>query len=162
VNEILHLVVDTNILLHQLDALQQFVVDIERYLPFTLQIIIPGIVISELDRQKTRDDQVAWAARLASTWLLEKVKERRFVKGQTHEETCKASGKWNVKDVGGSIAGGSELNDDLIIDCCQYFTRHPQHYVALCSGDKNLCVKAESIGGQSSMSIRGYKGFIYT
>jgi len=87
-----------------------------------------------------------------------------------------------VKDVGGSIvsvrsshinkalstderrrqAGGSELNDDLIIDCCQYFTRHPQHYVALCSGDKNLCVKAESIGGQSSMSIRGYKGFIYT
>ena len=49
-NEILHLVVDTNILLHQLDALQQFVVDIERYLPFTLQIIIPGVVISELDR----------------------------------------------------------------------------------------------------------------
>lgn len=45
---------------------------------------------------------MAWAARLASTWLLEKVKERRFVKGQTHEETCKASGKWNVKDVGSS------------------------------------------------------------
>ena len=53
------------------------------------------------DRQKTRDDKVAWAARLASTWLLEKVKERRFVKGQTHEETCKASGKWNVEDVRG-------------------------------------------------------------
>lgn len=45
---------------------------------------------------------MAWAARLASTWLLEKVKERRFVKGQTHEETCKASGKWNVKEVGSS------------------------------------------------------------
>jgi hypothetical protein len=45
---------------------------------------------------------VAWAARLASTWLLEKVKERRFVKGQTHEETCKRSGKWNVKDEGES------------------------------------------------------------
>jgi len=43
---------------------------------------------------------VAWAARLASTWLLEKVKEQRFVKGQTHEETCKASGKWNVEDAG--------------------------------------------------------------
>jgi len=42
--------VDTNILLHQLDALQQFVVDIEHHLPFALQIIIPGIVISELDR----------------------------------------------------------------------------------------------------------------
>jgi predicted ribonuclease YlaK len=50
VDEIFHLVVDTNILLHQLDALQQFVIDIEHHLPFTLQIVIPGIVISELDR----------------------------------------------------------------------------------------------------------------
>jgi len=48
--EIFYLVVDTNILLHQLDALRQFVVDIEHHLPLTLQIIIPGIVISELDR----------------------------------------------------------------------------------------------------------------
>ena len=48
--EIFYLVVDTNILLHQLDALQQFVIDIEHHLPLTLQIIIPGIVISELDR----------------------------------------------------------------------------------------------------------------
>jgi len=47
---IFSLVVDTNILLHQLDTLQQFVVDIGRHLPFTLQCIIPGIVISELDR----------------------------------------------------------------------------------------------------------------
>lgn len=50
VDEVLSLVVDTNILLHQLDTLQQFVVDIEHHLPFTLQIIVPGIVISELDR----------------------------------------------------------------------------------------------------------------
>ncbi|KAH9966078.1 PIN domain-containing protein [Russula dissimulans] len=161
--EILSLVVDTNILLHQLDALQQFVVDIERHLPFTLQIIIPGIVISELDKQKTRNDNVAWAARLASTWLLEKVKERRFVKGQTHEETCKASGKWNVKDVGESKArGGSELNDNLILDCCQYFARRPQHggglvrHVALCSGDKNLCVKAETVGIRTLSPTNGW------
>ncbi|KAI9466886.1 PIN domain-containing protein [Lactarius psammicola] len=150
--EVFYLVVDTNILLHQLDALQQFVIDIEHHLPLTLQIIIPGIVISELDRQKTRDDKVAWAARLASTWLLEKVKERRFVKGQTHEETCRASGKWNVNEPKGGDArrGGSEMNDDLILDCCQYFARRPQQgvirHVALCSGDKNLCVKVESVG----------------
>ena len=50
VEEIFHLVVDTNVLLHQLDALQQFVIDIEHHLPFSLQVIIPGIVISELDR----------------------------------------------------------------------------------------------------------------
>jgi len=50
IEEIFHLVVDTNVLLHQLDALQQFVIDIEHHLPFILQVIIPGIVISELDR----------------------------------------------------------------------------------------------------------------
>jgi len=48
--EIFYLVVDTNILLHQLAALQQFVIDIDHHLPLTLQIIVPGIVISELDR----------------------------------------------------------------------------------------------------------------
>ncbi|KAH9006954.1 PIN domain-containing protein [Lactarius hatsudake] len=152
--EVFYLVVDTNILLHQLDALQQFVIDIEHHLPLTLQIVIPGIVISELDsatmdcnsiRQKTRDDKVAWAARLASTWLLEKVKERRFVKGQTHEETFRNDAKGDE-----ARRGGSEMNDDLILDCCQYFARRPQQgvirHVALCSGDKNLCVKVESVG----------------
>ncbi|KAI0251273.1 PIN domain-containing protein [Lactifluus subvellereus] len=162
VEEVFHLVVDTNILLHQLDALQQFVIDIEQHLPFTLQIIIPGIVISELDGQKTRNDKVAWAARLASTWLLEKVKERRLVKGQTHEETCKASGTWNVKDVSVSVSQReSELNDDLILDCCQYFARRPQQggvvrHVALCSGDKNLCVKAESVGIRTLSPMSGW------
>ncbi|KAH9077313.1 PIN domain-containing protein [Lactarius deliciosus] len=142
--EVFYLVVDTNILLHQLDALQQFVIDIEHHLPLTLQIVIPGIVISELDRQKTRDDKVAWAARLASTWLLEKVKERRFVKGQTHDETFRNDAK------GDEVREGRRMNDDLILDCCQYFARRPQQgvirHVALCSGDKNLCVKVESVG----------------
>lgn len=65
-------------------------------------ILTENVTCLEPDRQKTRDDKVAWAARMASTWLLEKVKERRFVKGQTHEETCKVSGKWNVEDAGSS------------------------------------------------------------
>jgi len=186
---VFYLVVDTNVLLRQLETLQQFVIDIEHHLTLTLQIIIPGIVISELDRwvnvmysvmciinsgwtrHKTRDDKVAWAARLASTWLLEKVRARRFVKGQTYEETCNASGKWNVNGAKGSgvmasifrannafeLIGisqreGSEMNDDLILDCCQYFAsaRDPQQgvirHVVLCSGDKNLCLKVESVG----------------
>jgi hypothetical protein len=46
---------------------------------------------------------------------------------------------------------GSEYNDDLILDCCQYFASYPHggvvRHVALCSGDKNLCVKVESVGG---------------
>ncbi|KAI0269113.1 PIN domain-containing protein [Gloeopeniophorella convolvens] len=161
VREIFYLVVDTNVLLHYLDALQQFVIDIEHHLRMTLQIVVPGIVVSELDRQKTRNDKVAWAARVASTWLLEKVKERRFVKGQAHEETCKASRKWNVRDAGEIKKGGSEWNDDLILDCCQYFARPPPHgweprYVALCSGDKNLCLKVESVGIRTLSPSNGW------
>ena len=45
------------------------------------------------------------------------------------------------------------MNDDLILDCCLYFARRPQQgvitHVALCSGDKNLCVKVESVGGDA-------------
>ena len=58
------------------------------------------------------------------------------------------------------------MNDDLILDCCLYFTRRPQHggvvrHVALCSGDKNLCVKAESVGGGISDTYPRERG-VYT
>jgi hypothetical protein len=42
-------VIDTNILLHHLEVLQQFVADIENLLVPTI-IVVPGIVIHELDR----------------------------------------------------------------------------------------------------------------
>jgi predicted ribonuclease YlaK len=65
--DIFNLVVDTNILLHQLDALQQFVVDIEHHLPFTLQIIVPGIVISELDRRVYSAIYIDWECNMPVT-----------------------------------------------------------------------------------------------
>ncbi|TFY83950.1 hypothetical protein EWM64_g79 [Hericium alpestre] len=139
-----YLVMDTNVLLDKLDVLQQFVSDVEA-LSIPVIVIIPGIVISELDHQKNRPG-LEWRARRASTWLLKMVKERRSVKGQAHEETCKRSGKWNVKDPG--ERGGPEANDDLILDCCEYFARVSNRgyrgRVVLCSSDKNLCFKSES------------------
>jgi rRNA-processing protein FCF1 len=42
-------VIDTNILLHNLEVLQQFVEDIEK-LSLPTIILVPGIVIHELDR----------------------------------------------------------------------------------------------------------------
>jgi hypothetical protein len=47
--------------------------------------------------------------------LLEKVKERRFVKGQTYEETCRAAGKWNV-DEGEARASNPDTNNALKAD----------------------------------------------
>jgi len=42
------LVLDTNILLHYFEMLQQFIADVEA-LSLPLMVIIPGIVIHELD-----------------------------------------------------------------------------------------------------------------
>ena len=67
--------------------------------------------------------------------------------------TSNSDVKNTLKLIGISQRGGSAENDDLILDCCQYFARRPQQgvirHVVLCSGDKNLCVKVESVGGDS-------------
>ncbi|KAF9008967.1 PIN domain-containing protein [Cyathus striatus] len=131
-------VIDTNILLHHLDVLKQFVEDIERR-SFPLSIIIPGVVIYELDRQKNRNG-LAWYARRASSWLLEKVKEKRSVRGQANEETCKLSGNWKTIDVNDGTPA-ERRNDGLILDCCMYFARRWATW--LCCNDKNLCIEAE-------------------
>lgn len=50
-------------------------------------------------RQKNRDG-LAWFARRASAWLLKKVKERKSVKGQALDETCKDSKNWKSREPG--------------------------------------------------------------
>lgn len=97
------LVLDTNVLLHNFDVIKQFTADIEN-LNAPLLIIIPSAVLSELDAWVTRSlefncdpltgsansqknyEKLAWFARRASTWILERLKERKCVKGQTRDE----------------------------------------------------------------------------
>ncbi|KAJ8519404.1 hypothetical protein ONZ45_g3655 [Pleurotus djamor] len=89
-----YLVVDTNILLSHLDALQDFVEDVQHLgLTNDVAVVVPGAVIGELDGQKNRDG-LAWFARRASAWVLAKVRERSVVRGQADEETCKLSENW--------------------------------------------------------------------
>ncbi|KAH7887648.1 PIN domain-containing protein [Phlebopus sp. FC_14] len=146
------IVLDTNVLLEFLNVVQTFVAEVEqRQLPVLL--IIPGAVIYELDGQKNRKD-LSWFARLASTWLLKKVKERKSVRSQALEETCKPSGNWKKKETGVEF-GMERTNDTLILDCCQYFFRKRQHRTFLCSKDKLLAVEAESSGISSIFPDRG-------
>ncbi|KAG2156162.1 PIN domain-containing protein [Suillus clintonianus] len=138
--ELTIVVLDTNILLDYLDVIQAFVAEVEEQrLPVLM--IIPGVVIYELDGQKNRES-LSWFARRASSWLLKKVKERRSVKGQTLDETCKASRNWKKREPGAVEFGSERSNDSLIIDCCKYFLR--QRRTFLCSKDKLLTVEAES------------------
>ncbi|KAG6869287.1 hypothetical protein C0993_000040 [Termitomyces sp. T159_Od127] len=141
------LVLDTNILLHHLDVLSQFVDDAERH-SLPIIVIIPGIVVYELDGQKNRDG-LAWFARRASTWLLEKIQERKIVKGQSNEETCKSSGNWKIR-VPGEVS--ERANDALILDCCRYFGRSRRTFV--CSADKNLCIESTTAGTTIRLELK--------
>ena len=38
------------------------------------------------------------------------------------------------------------FNDNLILDCCMYFSRGRQTF--LCSSDNNLCITSQSQGGR--------------
>lgn len=128
---------DTNVLLGYLDVLDQFIRDSESCLA-PIQIVVPGIVVQELDYQKcSRSADLQWNARMASTWILEQLKRKRTVKGQAYGETLQVSGTWKKRD------GKDMSNDDLIVDCCLYFgNRHRRVVVA--SADHNLCTNALS------------------
>lgn len=137
------LVIDTNILLHHLELIQRFVADIEQT-SLRVAVIIPGIVVYELDGQKNRG-KLSWFARSASTWILEKFRQRKSVRGQSHSETCMPSGSWKKRDLQ-SYFDSDGLNDDLILDCCLYFHTKQRLPVVLCTADHNLILKAQPQG----------------
>ncbi|KAJ6598945.1 PIN domain-containing protein [Mycena vulgaris] len=148
--------VDESTTLQHLNLLQQFVRDVERA-KLAILVIIPGAVLNELDGQK-KSDRLGWFARRASEWMLEKVKERRSVRGQATQETMKPSGNWRIRQPGEPF--GARGNDALIFDCCVYFAT--KFRTALCSADKNLCFEAESQGIRSisPKSGRELAGFL--
>ena len=67
-------------------------------------VIVTSVLIVCLDSfikpsQKSNESKdLCWAARLASTWILAKLKERRNVKGQAYPETLQQSGTWKRRD----------------------------------------------------------------
>ncbi|KAF8914004.1 PIN domain-containing protein [Gymnopilus junonius] len=134
-------VVDTNILLHHLEVLAQFVDDVER-LTIPVIVVVPGAVVLELDGQKNREG-LAWFARRATAWLLEKIRERKCVKGQAQEETCKSTGNWKIQERG-ELSVGDMYNDGLILDCCMYLGRGRP--TVLCTGDNNLSILCQAQG----------------
>lgn len=91
-------------------------------------------------RQRKKDDgekNVAWFAHTAATWLLEKSKERKFVKVQARKET--------VHDPTITLGDAATVKNDLaIFDCAQYFRTQGQ--VVLVSYDTLLCAYVEANG----------------
>jgi len=121
-------------------VIQKFVEDVER-IEWPAVVVIPQVVISELDWQKTTRRSISWSARAASRWILEKLKEARDVKVlkvQASEETLIGAGS------GESQPDRNTENDIKIRDCCRFLQKTRHEPVYLLSGDVNLCIRGES------------------
>lgn len=133
-------VVDTNVLLDYLMVIRKFVADIERT-KWPSVIIIPSVVISELDWQKNARKAISWSARAASRWILDKLKEDkepRVLRVQASNETLEGSGSKDLQP------DRNTENDISIRDCCRYFRQNTRGPVFLLSGDINLSIRGES------------------
>ncbi|KZT12517.1 uncharacterized protein LAESUDRAFT_718778 [Laetiporus sulphureus 93-53] len=127
----LFLVLDTNVLIDYIDIVRRFDEDVEA-LQLPLTIIIPSVMLSELDGLKKRTS-VGWFASRASAWILNRMKERKTVKVQARKETMHT-------EIGPEDE--HRRNDMLIRDCCLYF--QTKGHVVLLSGDVNLCNSCEA------------------
>ncbi|KAI0347226.1 hypothetical protein BDW22DRAFT_1425282 [Trametopsis cervina] len=129
-----YLVLDTNVLIDNLNVLRDFSEDIENFasLPMSMKIIVPNAVLSELDGLKKRDG-LSWFARTASTLLLRKVQEKKIWKVQAHTETAGRKPLDHERD---------RAQDISIFDCCLYF--RTKGSVALMSNDVNLRTLCEN------------------
>lgn len=130
-------------------------------------MLVPGIVVSELDYQKNHDEGIALDSRRASEWLASEIGSGKGqVKGQAYSQTMLLTGDWRKRS-GVSRASNEPIpsacsfnvsqlsNDELILDCCKYFTHVKRKDVLLCTSDNNLAVHAASNG---ALQVKSYTG----
>ena len=93
----IYIVLDTNVLLNHLSVVKRVVAAIEvEKLPIV--VLIPGIVVSELDKQKNSKRDIASAAREVSEWLARHIGSGMGrVKGQAYSQTVLPSGDWRQR-----------------------------------------------------------------
>ncbi|KAI0719619.1 PIN domain-containing protein [Cerioporus squamosus] len=133
----LYVVLDTNVLIDYCGIIEHFCEDVER-VKYPIMIIVPSVVLSELDGLKNRED-LQWFARQATTWLLKKVKERTTVKLQAMKETQSPGPR--------AESDHPRKNDLAIRDCCLYFGESSRGYGALMvTLDKNLALECHKEG----------------
>lgn len=154
----LYLVLDINGLIDYLDVMERFDRGIEG-LGLPMRIVIPNVLLSELDRcvycfvpqhmharysypshnarppsQAGTRDKIGWFTSRASAWILAKAKERRTVHIRARREICGLALTPHERE---------RRNNMYIYDCCQFFARVPDgdsdvRRVVLLSGDVNL------------------------
>lgn len=109
-------------------------------LPMNARIIIPFVVVQELDGlKKNKDDsQVAEAATRANSWIAQSLKDHQRLTRLVVQPRPSAA----------ILSNSSLSNDDEILDCCLDYLRKgggTGRALVLFSNDKNLGIKAHSL-----------------
>lgn len=128
-------VLDTNVLISYLHLIQKLVQTQIQQHRRDVTLLIPGIVIQELDGLRARKESVSNAARRANDWLLPLVNRVPCLRGQ--KTTDSPRGNWmhnreGVSDYTLSLPPADRTwesqfqNDDLVLECAN-------HYIASCA-----------------------------
>ncbi|EJU06265.1 hypothetical protein DACRYDRAFT_112999 [Dacryopinax primogenitus] len=143
-HDAIRMVIDTNILLSYLDRLKE-VHDILRDAGMLnmIELVIPGIVLEELDAQHKRPHpskpELRESAGAATRWLLGEIKRRKS--GEPSMIRVQKDGETHIDNISWKISTAN--NDDIILDCCQYFAKSANK-IYLMTDDVNLSTKAEA------------------
>ncbi|KAK4058002.1 hypothetical protein OIO90_000741 [Microbotryomycetes sp. JL221] len=158
------IVLDTNILLRHLSLLRDVVTLLNSSDRPSVNVLVPHIVISELDKLKTVDrlagssdsrtrTAISTLARRAISWLLENLAgsttAASALRGQRKDETLITP----QSDI------SVENNDELVLDAALFHAQAKRRRVVLLTEDKNLVVKArvegiDALGIQQSSSAQ--------
>ncbi|KAI9485346.1 MAG: PIN domain-containing protein [Benjaminiella poitrasii] len=155
-------VLDTNFLLSKLGFLDALI-DLANKNPYSLLVILPWVVIRELDGLKSGRADVAVSSRNAMRFIELRLREKQMsLRGQKKNEVSDKALLKNDRAKG----------DDLILDCCMYFQQSTQDKagllsndrapskITLLSNDRNLCIKAmvhdiQTISAGSILEMEG-------
>ncbi|KAL9542970.1 hypothetical protein MBANPS3_008334 [Mucor bainieri] len=124
-------VLDTNFLLSKLGFLDT-VLDLASENPGSLLVLLPWVVIRELDGLKQGNPDISAGARKAMRFIELRLRDKIVsLRGQKMHEV------WS-KDM---LKNQNVKGDDRILDCCMYFQQVTHKRVTLLSNDRNLCIK---------------------
>jgi hypothetical protein len=160
------LVLDTNVLLSTLDFLKTlvsqclsrniFALSNAAFPPSPIAIVIPHIVLSELDNLKTSGKgNAAPMARAANAWLLSVLQSQKremydlVVEGVSRRDNIpKNSWALHVEDTGHASKFGDNFSllspDEQIVKICRSLKEETRCEVFFCSEDVNAKMRAES------------------
>ncbi|KAJ2450947.1 hypothetical protein EV183_003943 [Coemansia sp. RSA 2336] len=139
-------VIDTNYFIDNLPIIRALAA---RALEFGIVVVVPWIVIQELDGLKTSNRINSGSGSLVDIGTLAR-KATRFLEDELGSQgsalRCQKRSEYVLKEA---------ENDDKILDCCLYFMEKKCLPVALLTRDRNLTVKARANGCATCSEWKG-------